>query len=393
MRGAAIALVSNRTMKKISILGATGSIGRQTLAIVRQHPDEFKITALAAQKNVAALGAAVREFQPELVAIADEGEYQNLKNKLSGLKTKILVGEEGVIAVAEYNVDICVAAIVGIAGLAPTLAAIEQGRMVALANKEALVCAGPLMLSAIEKSGAKILPVDSEHNAIFQILENHNRDQVKKIIITASGGPFREKSKAEIYNATPEEALKHPNWSMGAKITIDSATLMNKGLELIEAHYLFAMPPEQIEILIHPQSIIHSMVEYVDGSVLAQLGPPDMTVPISYCLGYPNRIVTEAKPLNFAEIKDLSFERPDFNRFPALNFTRAALRAGGTMPTIMNAANEIAVAAFLASKIPFGRITEIIDAAMQQVENTRITTMADLFAADAAARQKAEEMI
>jgi len=380
-------------MKNISILGATGSVGQQTLAVVRQHPDKFKITALAAQKNIVALAAAAREFRPELVAIADEGEYQNLKSEIGSLKTEILVGESGVIEAAKYNADICVAAIVGIAGLTPTLAAIEQGKTVALANKEALVCAGPLMLHAAEKSGAKILPVDSEHNAIFQVLENHNRDKVKKIILTASGGPFREKSKAEIYDATPEQALKHPNWNMGAKITIDSATLMNKGLELIEAHYLFAMPPEQIEILIHPQSIIHSMVGYVDGSVLAQLGPPDMTVPISYCLGYPHRIATAAKPLDFAEIKNLSFESPDTVRFPALGLTRAALTAGGAMPTIMNAANEIAVAAFRARKISFGRITEIIDAAMQQVENTRITTMADLFAANAAARRKAEEMM
>jgi len=393
MCGTAAALVNNSAMKKISILGATGSIGQQTLAVVRQHRDKFKITALAAQKNVAVLAAVVREFQPELVAIADEAEYQNLKSEIGIVKTEILVGESGVMEVAKYDADICVAAIVGIAGLAPTLAAIEQGRTVALANKEALVCAGPWMLHAVEKSGAKILPVDSEHNAIFQVLENHNRDQVKKIIITASGGPFREKLKAEIYNATPEQALKHPNWNMGEKITIDSATLMNKGLELMEAHYLFTMPPEQIEILIHPQSVIHSMVEYMDGSVLAQLGPPDMTVPISYCLGYPHRIATQIKSLNFAEIKSLSFESPDADRFPALGLTRAALTAGGAMPTIMNAANEIAVAAFLGRKIPFGRITEIIDVAMQQVENTRITTMADLFAADAAARRKAEEMI
>lgn len=379
-------------MKRVSILGATGSIGQQTLAIARQHPDKFKVVAIAAQKNVAALATAAREFAPELVAIADAAEYGNLKSEIGNLKTEILVGEEGVIEVAKRQADICVAAIVGIAGLAPTLAAIEAGRTVALANKEALVCAGPLMLAAIKKSGAKLLPVDSEHNAIFQVLENHNRDAVRKIILTGSGGPFRTWDKKQTQNATTEQALNHPNWSMGAKITIDSATLMNKGLEFIEAHYLFAVPPEQIEILIHPQSIIHSMVEYVDGSVLAQLGPPDMTVPIAYCLGYPHRIATQAKSLNFPELRNLTFEAPDTDKFPALNLTRAALAAGGAMPTILNAANEVAVAAVLAQKIPFGCITDIIDAAMQYVENAPIKTMADLMMADAAARRQAERM-
>ena len=378
-------------MKRISILGATGSVGQQTLSVVRQHPDQFKIVALAAGKDVAGLTAAVREFQPERVALADQGAYQNLRSEIGNSKTEILCGEEGVLAVACHDADICVAAIVGVAGLAPALAAIEHGRTVALANKEALVCAGPLMLRAVEMSGAKILPVDSEHNAIFQVLEQHNRGAVRRIILTASGGAFRDKSAAEIYNATREQALRHPNWTMGEKITIDSATMMNKGLELIEAHYLFAMPPEQIEILIHPQSIIHSMVEYIDGSVLAQLGPPDMTVPIAYCLGYPARISTAAKALNFDEIKNLTFAAPDNGRFPALKLVRAALAAGGAMPTIMNAANEIAVAAFLAGKIPFGRITEIIDATMQRVENAPIKTLADLMAADAVTRRVAQE--
>jgi len=380
-------------IKKISILGATGSIGQQTLSVIRQHPDKFKITALAAQKNVEALAVAAREFRPRFVAVDDITLYPELKKALADVDVEIAGGRAAVMEAAHREADICVAAIVGIAGLEPTLAAIERGRTVALANKEALVCAGPLMLQAAQKSGAKILPVDSEHNAIFQVMENHNRAAVRKIILTASGGPFRAWDKNKIQNATREDALRHPNWSMGEKITIDSATLMNKGLEFIEAHYLFAMPPEQIEILVHPQSIIHSMVEYADGSVLAQLGPPDMRVPIAYCLGYPQRIATAAKPLNFAEIKSLSFEEPDVDKFPALNLTRAALAAGGAAPTIMNTANEIAVAAFLAGKITFGRITEIIDAALQRVENAPIKNLAELFAADAAARRASEEMI
>lgn len=380
-------------MKTVSILGATGSIGQQTLDVVRRHPGQFKITALAAQKNVETLAKAAKEFQPELVAIADGNEYPKLKELLAGTRIEIAVGEAAAIDAARHPADICMAAIVGIAGLAPTVAAIEQGKTVALANKESLVCAGQLMLAAVKKSGATLLPVDSEHNAIFQVFENQNRNQIRKIILTASGGPFREWTKDQIQNATREQALKHPNWNMGTKVTIDSATMMNKGLEFIEAHYLFDMPPEQIEILVHPQSIIHSMVEYNDGSVLAQLGPPDMRVPISYCLGYPQRVATEAKSLNFAEIKNLSFEAPDDVRFPALGLARAALSAGNAMPTVMNGANEVAVSAFLDGKISFGRITDVIDAAMQRMENTPQNSIAELLAADQAARRTAEGMI
>lgn len=380
-------------MKTVSILGATGSIGQQTLDVIRAQPEKFKVTAMAAQKNVAALAAAAREFMPELVAIADGNAYHELKGELRDLPIEIAAGEGAVIDVARYSADVCMAAIVGIAGLAPTLAAIEQGKTVALANKEALVCAGPLMLSAVMQSGAKLLPVDSEHNAIFQVFENHNRDQVRKIILTASGGPFREWDAKKIKNATRDEALCHPNWSMGEKITIDSATMMNKGLEFIEAHYLFGMPPAQIEILVHPQSIIHSMVEYTDSSILAQMGPPDMRVPISYCLSYPARINNQVPSLDFAKMKTLSFEQPDEQRFPAIKMARAALAEGRAMPTIMNAANETAVSAFLDGKISFGRITEIIDAALQRIENSPQNSIQDVFAADAAARRWAGEFI
>jgi 1-deoxy-D-xylulose-5-phosphate reductoisomerase len=380
-------------MKTVSVLGATGSVGQQTLAVIRQHPDKFQIGALTANRDVAKLAAAAREFDAECVAIADETKYAELKNLLSDTKIEILVGDDGVREAARRAADITVAAIVGIAGLAPTLAAIAQGRTVALANKESLVCAGPLMLAAVQKSGATLLPIDSEHNAIFQVLEQRNHDAVKKIILTASGGPFRTWDKSVIQNATRAQALNHPNWHMGEKILIDSATMMNKGLEFIEAHYLFNIPPPQIEILIHPQQVIHSMVEYMDGSVLAQLGPADMTVPIAYCLGYPGRITNAAKPLSFAELKSLTFEAPDADKFPALRLAPAALSAGGTMPTIMNAANEVAVAAFLAGKINFGKITEIIDAVMQTAENAPLKSMADVWAADVAARARAEELV
>ncbi|HCM83794.1 MAG TPA: 1-deoxy-D-xylulose-5-phosphate reductoisomerase [Alphaproteobacteria bacterium] len=380
-------------MKRISILGATGSIGRQTLDIVRQHPDKFKVAALVGQKNVAALAAAALEFQPDFVAIADGNAYPELKAALRGMQVEIAAGEGAAVEAARYDADICMAAIVGIAGLPSTLAAIEQGKTVALANKEALVCAGPLMINAAKKSGAKILPVDSEHNAIFQVLEQDNQKQVQKIILTASGGPFRNWPQEKIQTATRAAALDHPNWSMGEKITIDSATMMNKGLEFIEAHYLFDMPPDQIEILVHPQSIIHSMVAYQDGSILAQLGPPDMRVPIGYCLGYPRRLALNTASLDFTAIKNLSFEPPDDLRFPALGLARSALAAGQIMPTALNAANEVAVAAFLADKISFGRITEIIDGAMQRIENAPQNTIQELLAADLAARQIAEGLI
>jgi 1-deoxy-D-xylulose-5-phosphate reductoisomerase len=380
-------------VKKITILGATGSIGQQTLDVIRQHPDKFKISALTANKNSTALVAAAKEFQPDVIAIADAAAAKELRTEIGNLKIEILCGDEGVIAAARHQADICVAAIVGMAGLVPTLAAIETGKIIALANKEALVCAGQIMLQAARKYQVRILPVDSEHNAIFQVLEQHNHAAIHRLILTASGGPFRSWPADKIAMATRADALNHPNWSMGEKITIDSATMMNKGLEFIEAHYLFNIPPAQIDILVHPQSIIHSMVEYVDGSILAQLGPPDMRVPIAYCLAYPQRIATATQKLNFAEIKSLSFEQPDDARFPAMALAKLALAAGGMAPCTLNAANEVAVAAFLAGKISFGRITEIIDQSLQRVENTAMNSITDLMAANHRARRMAEELI
>ncbi len=333
--------------RKIAILGATGSVGTSTLDLVERNPDRFKVSAVTAATNVDKLAASARAAGAKLAVIADETRLPELQALLEGSACRAAAGELALVDAATDDSDLVVAAIVGCAGLRPVMAAIEAGKTVALANKEALVTAGALMTEAATRYNATLLPVDSEHNAIFQCLAGERPESVSRIILTASGGPFRTASADTINAATPAQAVAHPIWSMGAKISVDSATLMNKGLELIEAHYLFNVPSARLDVVIYPQSVIHSMVEFVDGSVLAQLGSPDMRVPIAYALAWPERMPTPARRLDFAAIGQLDFEVPDLQRFPALRLARRALEAGGAAPIVLNAANEIAVAGFL----------------------------------------------
>ncbi len=351
--------------KRISVLGSTGSIGKNTLDIVRRAgPGTYDVVALTANKSVDIIAEQALEFRPEFVALANEGCADALKAELSGSGIEIGFGPDAVIEAARRSTDFTMAAIIGSAGLEPTLAAVGQGRHVGLANKECLVCAGETFMAAVKKSGATLLPVDSEHNAIFQVLEDE-RAGVRRLILTASGGPFREASLQTLQSVTREDALNHPVWSMGAKISIDSATLMNKGLELIEASWLFDRPSAQIDVIVHPQSIIHSMVEYIDGSVLAQMGSPDMRTPIAYAMGWPKRIAAPVERLDFAKISGLTFFEPDTVKFPALRLAREALEAGGQAPCILNAANEQAVAAFLQGDIPFLGIARLVEQALE----------------------------
>jgi 1-deoxy-D-xylulose-5-phosphate reductoisomerase len=350
--------------RKIAILGATGSIGKSTLDLVVRSPDRFEVVAVTAASNVEALADIVRRTGAKLAVVADSRRLEELRQLLADTGCRAAAGEEALIEAAAGEAELVIAAIVGCAGLRPTMAAIEAGRTVALANKEALVTAGKLMIDAADAQGATLLPIDSEHNAIFQCLAGDRKEDVSKIILTASGGPFRTASAEFIGSATPAQAVAHPNWSMGAKISVDSATLMNKGLELIEAHYLFGLPSDRIDVLIHPQSVIHSMVEFIDGSVLAQLGAPDMRIPIAYALAWPERIETPAQRLDLAAIARLDFELPDLARFPALRLAREALEAGGAAPIVLNAANEVAVASFLAGEIAFPEIVRTVAAAL-----------------------------
>ena len=350
--------------KRISVLGSTGSIGKNTLDIIRRAaPGNYQLVALTANRSADLIAEQALEFGAEFVALADTNAAQALNAKLAGSGIETGFGPDAVIEAARRSADFTMAAIIGSAGLEPTLAAVEQGNHVGLANKECLVCAGETFMAAVKASGAKLLPVDSEHNAIFQVLEDEKAG-VKRLILTASGGPFREASLARLKSVTREEALNHPVWSMGAKITIDSATLMNKGLELIEASWLFNRPSAEIDVIVHPQSIIHSMVEYIDGSVLAQMGSPDMRTPIAYAMGWPKRIAAPVERLDFAKISGLSFFEPDTEKFPALRLAREALEAGGQAPCVLNAANEQAVAAFLAGKIPFLGIAQLVERAL-----------------------------
>jgi 1-deoxy-D-xylulose-5-phosphate reductoisomerase len=350
--------------RKIAILGATGSIGKSTLDLVVRSPDRFEVVAVTAASNVEALADIVRRTGAKLAVVADSRRLEELRQLLADTGCRAAAGEEALIEAAAGEAELVIAAIVGCAGLRPTMAAIEAGRTVALANKEALVTAGKLMIDAADLHGAILLPIDSEHNAIFQCLAGSCKEDISRIILTASGGPFRTASAEFIGSATPAQAVAHPNWSMGAKISVDSATLMNKGLELIEAHYLFGLPSDRIDVLIHPQSVIHSMVEFIDGSVLAQLGAPDMRIPIAYALAWPERIETPAQRLDLAAIARLDFELPDLARFPALRLAREALEAGGAAPIILNAANEVAVASFLAGEIAFPEIVRAVAAAL-----------------------------
>ena len=376
-------------MKTVSILGATGSIGQSTLDLVQRAPEAYQVLALTAAQDVAGLAVAARATNAKLAVIADETLYEPLKAALSDTDTNVSAGPQALIDAAHLDADWTMAAIVGCAGLAPTLAALERGKTVALANKEALVSAGDLMLAVARASGAILLPTDSEHNAVFQCLDQSAPKGVAKIILTASGGPFRTWTKAQMQAAQPEQALKHPNWAMGAKITIDSATMFNKGLELIEAHYLFDMPADRLEVIFHPQSVIHSMVEYVDGSVLAQMGAPDMRIPIAHCLAWPERIDTPVARLNLAEVARLEFEAPDEDRFPALRLAREAMVEGGAKPAILNAANEIAVAAFLERRIAFTDIAVIVESVLHAYDAAAPSTISDVLEIDGEARRLA----
>lgn len=376
-------------MKTVSILGATGSIGQSTLDLVQRAPDAYQVLALTAAQDVAGLAAAARATNAKLAVIADETLYDALKAALSGTNIGVAAGPQALIDAAHLEADWTMAAIVGCAGLAPTLAALERGKTVALANKEALVSAGDLMLAVARASGATLLPTDSEHNAVFQCLDQSAPKGVAKIILTASGGPFRTWTKAQMQAAQPEQALKHPNWAMGAKITIDSATMFNKGLELIEAHYLFEMPADRLEVIFHPQSVIHSMVEYVDGSVLAQMGAPDMRIPIAHCLAWPERMDTPVARLNLAEIAKLEFEAPDEDRFPALRLAREAMVEGGAKPAILNAANEMAVAVYLDRRIAFTDIAVIVESVLRAYDPPAPLAISDVLEIDGEARRLA----
>ncbi len=354
-------------MKKIGILGATGSIGTQTLEIVRNHRDEVQVVALAAGKNAALLEKQIREFEPRLAVLWDEEASRDLKERVSDLDVKVLSGMEGLLEIAAMEeMEALVTAVVGMIGVQPTLAAIEHGKDILLANKETLVTAGHLLMPLAKEKGVKILPVDSEHSAIFQSLNGEKKSQVKKILLTASGGPFRGKKREELAGMRVEDALKHPNWSMGRKITIDSATMVNKGLEVMEAKWLFDVELDQIQVVVQPQSIIHSMVEYADGSIIAQLGLPDMKLPIQYALFYPDRKPMPGPELDFYELAQITFEKPDLETFTGLQLAFDAMRIGGSMPTVYNAANEKAVGLFLNRKISFLQIPEIIEMCMEQ---------------------------
>lgn len=379
--------------RRIAIFGATGSVGQSTLDLVRRNRDAWQVTVLTANSDVVELAALAREFRPELAVIADPDAYQGLANLLGGTGIAVAAGEAALVEAAQRPADLVMAAIVGCAGLAPTMAALEAGVDVALANKEALVSAGHLMTAAAKRSGANILPVDSEHNAIFQCLAGASYDQVACITLTASGGPFRTMAAADMAAITPAQAVAHPNWSMGAKISVDSATMMNKGLELIEAHHLFPVGLDRIRILVHPQSVIHSMVEFIDRSTLAQLGAPDMRIPIASALAWPVRMATPCTPLDLASIGRLDFEATDEVRFPATALCRAAIAEGGGRPAQLNAANEIAVAAFLAGRISFPAIVDTVRAVMDADVPPDPVNLHDIFSIDGAARAAAARRI
>ncbi len=378
-------------MKSVSILGATGSVGTSTLDLILHAPDQFDVVALTAQRDVAGLARAVRATGAKLAVIGDASRYGELKTALDGSGAEIAAGADAIIDAARRPVDLTMASIVGCAGLKSTMAALEGGLTVALANKESLVSAGALMTKAATATGAMLLPVDSEHNAIFQCLAGNPAKRIRRIVLTASGGPFRTWTRAEMAEVTPERAVKHPNWSMGAKISIDSATLMNKGLEVIEAHYLFGVESARLDILVHPQSVIHSMVDYVDGSTLAQLGSPDMRIPIASTLAWPDRMETTAKPLDLTTIGQLDFEAPDPERFPCLKLARDALEAGGARPAVLNAANEIAVAAFLDHRIGFLDIADVVKAVLDRYDPPAPSAIEDVLAIDTEARAVAAQ--
>jgi 1-deoxy-D-xylulose-5-phosphate reductoisomerase len=384
-------------VRSVTVLGATGSIGDSTMDLLRGARERYRVEALTGNSNVEGLAKLAREFDARFVAVADPRKLAALKYALSGTRTECGAGESAVIEAAARPADWVMAAVSGAAGLKPALAAVDRGATVALANKECLVCAGDFFMQRAARAGACILPADSEHNALFQALSAGNREELLRVIITASGGPFRSWAAADIEQATLGEALRHPNWSMGQKITIDSASMMNKGLEVIEASHLFALAPEEIDVLVHPQSIIHGMVEFSDRSVVAQLGAPDMRTPIAHCLGWPDRIKGPSARLDLAKIGQLTFEAPDFERFPALRIAYEALRTGGGATTVFNAANEVAVAAFIAGKIRFGAIARLVEATIEAAIRSGLlaplTSADDAIAVDHSARNKAATLL
>ena len=395
--GAALAAAALQSagagQRRITVLGSTGSVGQSTLDLVVRQRDAFDLVALTAGTRVKALIEQARLLRPDVAVIADERLYDDLKAGLAGTGVEAAAGSQAVAEAAARPADWTMSAIVGAAGLEPTLAAIRRGGLVAFANKETLVCGGQLVLEEVTRHGARLLPVDSEHNAIFQVLDSERPEGVAKIILTASGGPFRQLSRQEMSGKTPEQAVAHPNWDMGAKISVDSATMMNKCLEIIEAHYLFGLPSEKIEVLVHPQSVIHSMVAYLDGSVLAQLGTPDMRTPIAHTLAWPARMAAPVATLDFVKIGQLTFEPPDLERFPALRLAREVLAAGGKAPLVLNAANEVAVAAFLARRIGFLDIAAIVEAVLEEEPLGPAADLGEVLAADQAARRAAERRV
>ncbi len=380
-------------MKTLTILGATGSVGSQALDLVARNPGRWDVQALTAHSDAAGLAAAAKACSAKFAVVGDEAAWPALRDALAGTGIETAAGPQALCEAARRPGDIVLTAIVGAAGLPPTLAAVQRGATLAIANKETLVCAGPVVAAAAKASGATLLPVDSEHNAVFQVFDHAQPERVAKIVLTCSGGPFRGLPRAAMRDVSVANACKHPVWSMGAKISIDSATLMNKGLELIEAHQLFPVGIDKLDVIIHPQSVVHSMVEYVDGSVLAQLGTPDMRIPIAYALAWPERIATPAARLDLAAIGQLTFEAPDFDSFPCLKLAWEAMRAGGSAPCILNAANEVAVAAFIAGKVGFLDIDAIVAATLDTVPSGPVGSLDEVVAIDAAARREAGVLV
>jgi 1-deoxy-D-xylulose-5-phosphate reductoisomerase len=388
----AVALSPDR-QRSITILGATGSVGQSTLSLISLEADRYRVEALTAHRSVEALARAARRHRARLAVIGDPAGYSALCEALAGSGIEAACGETGLLEAAERPADWVMAAIVGAAGLGPTLRAIRRGAMVALATKECLVCAGALLMDEVRRGGAMLLPVDSEHNAIFQALRGEATDAVERLILTASGGPFRERSREAMAAVTPREAIAHPNWDMGAKISVDSATMMNKGLELIEAHHLFGLGEDRLEVLVHPESIVHSMVAFRDGSILAQLGQPDMRIPIAYTLGWPERLAAPTPRLDLALIGRLTFGPPDPIRFPALRLARQALADGGTTPTVLNAANEVAVAAFLDGRLAFLDIAAVVEATLEACGGVPGDDLDHILSVDADARRHAGALV
>lgn len=388
-----MAVVSSEKPRSVSVLGSTGSIGCNTVDLLTRNPDAYCVEALTGNRNVMLLAQQAKDLQAKLAVVADESLYGELKDLLSGSNIEVAAGDQAVADAAARPSDVLIAAIVGTAGLRPTLQAVRRGALVGLANKETLVSAGTLMTVEVQKAGATLIPVDSEHSAIFQVFDFDRKEGVAKITLTASGGPFRNTALADMENITPAQAVAHPNWDMGAKISVDSATMMNKGLEIIEAYHLFPVEANEIDVVVHPQSVVHSMVSYIDGSVLAQLGSPDMRTPIALALAWPKRMPTPAETLSLADVATLTFEAPDEVRFPALRLAKDSLKAGGGAPTVLNAANEVCVAAFLDHKIGFLDIVRVVETVLESVQVDNLPDLDAVFALDCEARKRATEML